>query len=125
MSDKESLLQKYYNIDNMLNQLFEEKYATPNKFVKFIYYGYMQDDVSRRSEDSRYVLIDTHKQTWEFAKRINDVKLFLDLGENGFTSLIDEICVLIKEEQELKSQLKHNGIRPDVDYSRKLSMALI
>jgi hypothetical protein len=49
----------------------------------------------------------------------------LDLGENGFTSIIDDICVLIKEEQELKLRLKHIGIRADVDYSRKLSIALL
>lgn len=120
-----SLLNQYNNIDARFNLLFEDKYVTHNKFVQFIYYGYMRTYDGPHSEDSRYVLVDTNKQTWEFAKSIKDVKEFLGLGENGFTGLIEDISDLIKEEEELKSQLKQNSISNDMDYSRKLRIALL
>lgn len=120
-----SMLKKYYRMNNELNFILEERYSTSTKYVQFIYYGYMHEYDSRRSEDSRYVLVDTNNQTWEFAKSIKDVKQFLELSENRFMGLIQDISNLIKEEEELKAQLKQNGIRPDVDYSRKLSIALL
>ncbi len=118
MSDIEmTLLEEYNSINDRFNLLFEEKYVTHNKFVQFIYYG-------PHNEDSRYVLVDTNKQTWEFAKSIMDVKEFFGLGEYSFKELIEDISALIKEEAELKAQLKQNGISPNMDYSRKLSIAL-
>ncbi len=120
-----SMLKKYYRMNNELNFILEERYSTSTKYVQFIYYGNMNKNVSRQSEDSRYVLVDTNNQTWEFAKSIKDVKQFLELSENRFMGLIQDISNLIKEEEELKAQLKQNGIRPDIDYSRKLSIALL
>lgn len=120
-----SMLKKYYRMNNELNFILEERYSTSTKYVQFIYYGNMHKNVSRQSEDSRYVLFDTNNQTWEFAKSIKDVKQFLELSENRFMGLIQDISNLIKEEEKLKAQLKQNGIQPDIDYSRKLSIALL
>jgi hypothetical protein len=117
-----SLLNQYNNIDNELNYLFENKYATPDKFVKFIYYGYMNYNMSLRSEDSRYVLIDKTNQTWEFAKSISDVKLFLDLQDE---CIIDDIYALIHKEDQIRIMLELQGINPEINYSRKLSIALV
>ncbi len=111
------LLNQYNNIENELNYLFEKKYATPDKFVKFIYY--MQNNVCA---DSIYVLIDKSNGTWEFSNRIKDVMLFLEIFDN---SIVSDIYDIMKKDQEIRYMLEQQGITPEIDYGSILCMALL
>lgn len=111
------LLNQYKNIDKELNQLFEKKYATPDKFVKFIYY--MQNNVCA---DSIYVLIHKSNGTWEFSNTIKDVMLFLEIFNY---SIISDIYDIMKKEQEIRYMLEQQGMYPEIDYGSILCMALL
>jgi hypothetical protein len=114
-------IEEYNNINNKLNHLFEVKYSRNGRFSEYIYYGYLQFDYEGpKSEDYRFLLVDTVNQTWGFESKLDATMEFLGLTEEEKEEFRKDISELAEKENKLRKRLKENNSLPSNCYERKL-----
>lgn len=94
----------YTEIVNELDHLFETKYNKNGRYIKFIYNGYKNNNITEVvSEFFRFLLIDTTVQTMTLTDNSESVVSFLQLSCEETNELHKDLNILL-----LRSKSDHN-----------------
>jgi hypothetical protein len=120
-----TFFEEYKKIGEEIENIFAVNYKTKDRYVQFIYFGYDEYEPTKpKSEDSRFVLIDTKNQTWEFGHFLTDAIKFLKLDNEQIQKLKNDIIFLNEKEIELRNLISDAGFIPKIVYHRKLQIML-
>ena len=109
----------YEEVNREFEELFQTKYRRNGRYATYLHYRCAQQEPKQDmfSEDSRFVLTDTAKQTWDFASKLSEVCAFLGLTEEEQTALKADIYELIRREEYITQVMSDGTPHP---YGRKM-----
>lgn len=119
--NEQSYLNEYYLIDKDIDYLFDVKYKKKDKYVKFVYFGYTNNEkiFSSKPENAFFVSL-KHLEGTVIYNNISDIFKFLDFTDDEINQYKSDIDMLIKKEEDLRLKLDEMNLTPDIVYNRKL-----